>query len=907
MEYVAGLPLTKHCEQFALTMDQRLKVFLEVCSAVQHMHGRGIIHRDLKPSNVLVGEADGVPKVIDFGIAKSSDDPIATRSLATRVGSPIGTLEYMSPEQLHGRADEVDNRTDVYALGVILYEMLTGSRPFEVSRLSLPGAIKWILDHEPLRASTRVLRLGNERVPIVSYKELKGDLDWVLLKAIARDKNRRYSTVQELAADVQRFRDCEPVLARPDSVAYRARKFIARNPAVSILAAATVFALCAVTVLSLFAATISRKAEAAATAASRRNAQLAYRSSITAAAANAQRDPAAARRAVDEAPSELRDWEWHYLSSSIDQAPEFFNDGSHMSALAASADGRRIAIGFHDGRVLVWKQGDVSPRELVGHRRRIQSLKFGPDGTMLVSGGSDGGVRLWKVETRESMLLGTHSIGVPSVAFDGERVASGDASGLIRLWSLDARVLMDMKARSSVSSLALAGEKLVAGDSDGLVSVFDLGTGSVGAEWFAGRGVRALAITSQRTEVVTGTLTGVAARWELSTGKLVQRYTEDGHPGIRSIDLSPGDRLVAIGDTDGDITVLDRVTGERTGVLRGRSGAIEGVAFIGSASEIASASWNGAARGWTIGIGHAQRQFRTSTGRLARAWFDPVAGSVVALTDSGRLGRWNPETGETIESWELGGARALNVDPKAGLASFAADAGSVRIVDLARKAGVTSLPTKEQAIATAVAGASRLAAFGGESGAVEIWDFAGGLCRHAVKSDAGCTALEASADGAFFAAGFRNGKALLLDVRNRRVREVAFEWSSPVLAIAFSPDSSVAAFGVHENSVATLHFVRAETGEVIRSCGGGGAGIDTLAFSPSGRRVASSGERRSLRVWGVDDGQELLVLRDLDGPVTALAFSPDGLSLSAHTYNATTYVYSGSMPRWWWLQSSAGR
>jgi WD40 repeat protein len=580
-----------------------------------------------------------------------------------------------------------------------------------------------------------------------------------------------------------------------------------------------------------------------------------------------------------------------------------------MSALAASRDGRWIAIGLHDGEILLWKRGVAKPRELAGHGRRIQSLKFNPDGSLLVSAGSDGEVRLWQAEGGESTLLGKHNTGVAAVAFDGHRVASGDAKGLIRLWSVDGQPLGEVSGSVSVSSLALANEQVVAGLGDGTVRLADTSTGQIVREWRAASGsIRCLLVAGETSEVITGSLTGSAARWDIATGRLLHTFAEPGHPGFRSFDLSPDERLIAAGDRDGDITVWDRLTGERVGRLAGRTGPIEGVGFVGSSTEVASASWNGAARGWTIGFGHAQRHFVSDVGRPVRLWFESGDAVVAAVSSSGRVGRWNSATGERIDSWDLGGSAALSVAPNERFAAFAVDDQIVHVVDLSKRTLAASVPTSERAIATAVAGDGNHVAYGCESGLVEIRVCEDGRGRHTSAAAAGCTALAASPDGCFIAAGFRDGSARIFDLRQRQVRVIGLDaWSSPVLAISFSPDSRVIAFGLHENSVATLHLVHAETGVVFRSCGGGGAGVDTLTFSPTGRRLASSGERRSLRVWGVDDGQEILVLQGLDSQISALAFSRDGLSLAASTGAGSVNVYSGSMPQWWWIQAATDR
>jgi non-specific serine/threonine protein kinase/serine/threonine-protein kinase len=244
MEQVSGLPITEYSDRHRLTTGERLALFLQVCGAVQHAHQRAIIHRDLKPSNVLVSFENGiaVPKVIDFGVAKATAQPLTEKTLYTEVGVLIGTPEYMSPEQADPAAQEVDTRTDVYALGVILYELLVGSLPFEPKALreaGFDGIRRMIREVEPPKPSTRLKTLDGplssdaakrRQVDLPTLRrQLTGELDWITMKALDKDRDRRYGSPAELAADLRRHLRHEPVLAGPPSPAYRARKFVRRH------------------------------------------------------------------------------------------------------------------------------------------------------------------------------------------------------------------------------------------------------------------------------------------------------------------------------------------------------------------------------------------------------------------------------------------------------------------------------------------------------------------------------------------------------------------------------------------------------------------------------------------------------------------------------------------------------
>jgi non-specific serine/threonine protein kinase/serine/threonine-protein kinase len=240
MEYVAGIPITAYCDKHRLTTRERLDLFVHLCDGVQHAHQKAIIHRDLKPSNILVTEVDGkpVPKIIDFGVAKAISQRLTMGTMFTRLGTMIGTPEYMSPEQADPAGEDIDTRTDVYSLGVVLYELLVGAVPLEIRKLSFEEMLRKLREEDAPRPSTRLRTLGqhstttaaNRRTePATLSRQLRGDLDAITLKALEKDRARRYATPLEVAADIGRYLRNEPVVARPASIRYRGRKYIRRH------------------------------------------------------------------------------------------------------------------------------------------------------------------------------------------------------------------------------------------------------------------------------------------------------------------------------------------------------------------------------------------------------------------------------------------------------------------------------------------------------------------------------------------------------------------------------------------------------------------------------------------------------------------------------------------------------
>jgi serine/threonine protein kinase len=243
MEYVQGIPITAHCDQNRLTTQERLELFKQICEGVQHAHQKAIIHRDLKPSNILIAIQDGkaVPKIIDFGVAKATAQSLTERTMYTELGVLIGTPEYMSPEQAEMSGQNIDTRTDVYSLGAILYELLVGALPFDPQELRRAGfdeIRRKIREEDPPKPSTKLSTMGDastmqaqkrQTEPSALIRQVRGDLDWITMKALEKDRTRRYGSPSELAADIDRFLHHQPIIARPPSTLYKARKFVRRH------------------------------------------------------------------------------------------------------------------------------------------------------------------------------------------------------------------------------------------------------------------------------------------------------------------------------------------------------------------------------------------------------------------------------------------------------------------------------------------------------------------------------------------------------------------------------------------------------------------------------------------------------------------------------------------------------
>lgn len=424
MELVRGLPVTQHCDERRLSVRDRLQLFMQICSAVQHAHQKGVIHRDLKPTNVLVTEHDGrpVPKVIDFGLAKAlgGSTALTDHTLYTSFGAAAGTPLYMAPEQVAINAFDVDTRADVYALGVLLYELLTGTTPLErqqVKNAAWDEIRRVIREVEPPRPSLRIstsdalptLAATRQIEPARLSGLVRGDLDWIVLKALEKDRNRRYESAASLSADVGRHLADEPVIAAPPSLPYRAQKYFRkhRGPviAASAVTAALILGIIGTTTMTIrYRAATSREAQRADSEATARAAAEvdSYVANIGAAqAALAAGGYAEARERLDACPRSRRGWEWKYLREEAGSV--LFSIPRRYWVEGFSPDSSRVMLTTSDGIVEAW---DLSGRPVMKPIKAgdgwVRS-QFSSDETRLLTACGDGTLGIWNLNGERLM------------------------------------------------------------------------------------------------------------------------------------------------------------------------------------------------------------------------------------------------------------------------------------------------------------------------------------------------------------------------------------------------------------------------------------------------------------------------------------------------------------------------
>jgi eukaryotic-like serine/threonine-protein kinase len=435
MELVRGRSITRYCDEHRLTLRERLKLFVEVCRAVQHAHLKGVIHRDLKPANILVMEMDGgaTPKVIDFGVAKAIEQRLTEKTLFTRFGQIVGTPAYMSPEQAGLGGLDIDTRSDVYALGAILYELLAGRPPFDSHKLLEAGyeaILREVRDAEPPPPSTMISTLALEEASAIAQQRrsepqkltrlVRGELDWIVMKAMEKDRARRYDTANEFAKDIERFLAGQLVLANPPSIAYRVTKWVRRNRTVATAAALVAVVLMAATVVSGHLAFLALE----------------------------QLDKA---RKAQAAEAEQREWAERVAEESrrrlvqlvVADGVRALENGDWFGAFLWFTEALRIdkpgspAEEMHRSRIGALLQYSPRLTQFWMHDEKgINHATFSPDGRWALTAGEDRTARLWDVATGRAGAVWRHPDNVSSAAFsaDGRRVITVCDDRAVRVW-----------------------------------------------------------------------------------------------------------------------------------------------------------------------------------------------------------------------------------------------------------------------------------------------------------------------------------------------------------------------------------------------------------------------------------------------------------------------------------------
>ncbi len=964
MELVHGVPITKYCDDNQLTPRQRLELFVPVCQAIQHAHQKGIIHRDVKPSNVMITLYDGkpVPKVIDFGVAKATEQKLTERTLFTQYGTMVGTLEYMSPEQAEMSALGVDTRSDVYSLGVLLYELLTGSTPLTRKRFkdaAYGEILRIIKEEEPPKPSTRLSDSGETLASIAAQRKtepaklarlVRGELDWIVMKCLEKDRNRRYESASALAADVQRYLNDEPVQACPPSAMYRFRKFARRNRG-SVLAASLVLFTLVVgvmgTTIGLLRAEQQRwnaenneqkalaaaEAETSAKDEQRRDANF-HRISL------AHRELSAdnlgrALKLLAECPEDLREWEWDYLMRLCRVEPLVLRerDKTEVNGVAFSPDGEFLASAGGNGTIKIWNsRRDAVVQTLPNaHADAVVSVAFHPDGKHLASRGADRKVKVWDLTATGQAVWtepcdAVRKFGTAyTIAFsaDGRLLATG-TDGVVKVWDWKNRQLLHSLPEHNFHSIAVAfsgdGRLATGAFREGL-KLWDPETGILLRTVLANprHPVSALAFSTDGVWLASANFGRTVELWDSTTGVL--RHTFDLHTGnVECVAFSRNGRCLASGGDDKTVRVWDTTTGREVLGLHGHTERCSCVAFSPDGRRLASASADGTIRIWdgTPLRGDERGQeiltFTRHTDEIRSVAFSPDGPDLQRIASAGSDGFvkvWDARTERVSAEFsgheEFSGLRGVIFcvawHPEGHLIA-SASLDTVRVWDARTEREAFSLPAAPGKIAlpySAVAFSpdGRYLVTGTLNGAVQVWDAGTGqkvgtLDTHSRE----IFGVVFSRDGEHLASASRDGIVKLWDAKRldkeslnekKEPRTIRARLPGPSLNVAFSPDGRRLATGGEKN---TVKIWDVQSGQELKTLEGHSGEVYAVAFSPvDGRWVASGGEDSTVKVWDSHTGTLVRSFRGHTGLVCSVAFSPDGRRLVSGSRDKTVKVW----------------
>jgi WD40 repeat protein/serine/threonine protein kinase len=844
MEYVAGVSLTRFCDDRRLPVRERLELFQQVCAAIQHAHQKGVIHRDLKPSNLLVAVIDGRPvvKVIDFGIAKALQ-PTAGEAQFTQTGAMLGTPEYMSPEQ--AGAGEVDTRSDVYALGVVLYELLVGARPFDARDLPWPtplALLETVRDNDPPKLTTRLRAMAATASDVAARRgtdvnrlarQLSGELEWITLRALEKQPDRRYTSAAGLAADLDRHLKGEAVLAGPPSTLYRLGKLARRHRAAAAALAVVAVAITVSAVVSTLALVRAVRAE------DRTRRQL-----IGSFVAQGMQKVDAADsltglvylvRALELETDPARVGSHRIrIGEVLQRSPRLVNLWRHESEitmLALSSSGL-VATGSTDGLVLVKELASGADRATIRQGAPVTDGEFSPGGTSLAVASEDGRVRLWNPTDGADQQELVHTASVLDVALspDGALLAAACADGSIRVWDIRSATVRfegrhEGQARRAVFSNG--GALLATAGDDG------------------------------------------ARVWQVTTGQpLGTVMRSDGFSTVvNDAAFSGDDRWLATAGMDRAARVWDVATGRQaTNVMR-HDGVVTGVRFIADSSVLVSASDDGTTRAWRVPdaapVG-APRRSASVVGSM-----DVSRKLLIAsATQGGFVDVWNVTGERATPSLPHGASVSLaRFDSTARFVVSGASNGLARIWDLAP--ALADVPRIEVdhsdfhwRVVPASHGASVAVSSGGlaERSAVRVFDVRSGApTLPTLRFRAYVWDVAFSPDGERLATASEGGEARVWDARTGDPLTPPLVEGVPLLFVAFSPvgDRLVVAGGNEELSSGGVVRIReGSTGEPLGPQLVPGSLTISAPISPDGHRLVTATTGAGIvKVWDAHTGR----------------------------------------------------
>jgi eukaryotic-like serine/threonine-protein kinase len=852
MELVRGVRITDYCDQANLSTKERLDLFIKVCQAIQHAHQKGIIHRDIKPSNILVTLHDGVPvpKVIDFGIAKAMEGRLTDATVYTQLDQFMGTPAYMSPEQAEMSGLDIDTRSDIYSLGVLLYELLAGSTPFDGRELMASGIDamrKTIREKDPVRPSTRLATLKGEELTTTARRRssdvpkllnmLKGDLDWIVMKCLEKDRTHRYETANGLASDIRRHLDNEPVIARPPSKLYRFQKMVRRNKLVFVAGTAVAAAVLGGLAVSTYLFIQEKKAYGRALAAENRQGQL--RNEAEAGWKKAKIESERAEAAATEVKMNMAASDSAFAVRLL--AEDERNDALAYLARSLSLNSSNEAVWIRL-TTLLNSQSWWIPTRILKHRCTVHTAQFSPDGKRIETA-------FW----RHPMLM------------SADAATEAEASGARRDYGLTTRVWS-----------ALSGQPLTRPSEHGVV---------VWSAQFSPDGKR----------IVTGLADGSARVWDAQTDKPLSEPMQHSLR-VTSAQFSPDGKKIVTASLDETARVWDAQSGQSLTEPLPHSKRVVSAQFSPDGKRVVTASWDKTARVWDAQTGQPLTQPLMHGASVNSAQFSPDGKRVVTSCSDGTARLWDAQSGQFLtESSKYSGAvQSAQFSPDGKCILTATDDHTARVWDAQTGQPLSEPLQHNDSVESAQFSpdGKRILTVSGDF--VWLWDAVGGQPQAESFKTHGYAQF--SPDGKRLVTASRLHSELaaqVWDVASGQPLSEPFPYSSGVRSARFSPDGAriVTTSVGGSPRVWAARVWDAQTGQPLTEPMPHSLTVTSAQFSPDGKRIVTASMDRTARVWDAATGQPLTEPMMHSNMVYSAQFSPDGTRIVTGCWNGTARVW----------------